>query len=1018
MASSATQSSERGDNVSLKVMVDKVRNKVVYAEAGKDFVDVLFSFLTLPMGTIARLVATESTIEAVKFGSISSLYQSVSDLDQQYLCSHTCKEMLLKPRNSMEGYCNQLKLEIDDTPMQYFWCKNWNLCCISSNVSTFRNQKCKCGSNTMAVHYSNLISVENGFVNETATFIIQDDLSVLPNDLGKSLCLLQNNGIDDIADIERKTLLISKKEVIDLLKLSLLSKTPLTDFIVRKKQLIRNSNTSFMSENRLFGRSLPSEDGKKMAVKLLVRKSNRKILFAIAEEDFADFLFSFLTFPLGGVLQMLGGSSSLSCIDSLYKCVTELSPEKCLRSLELKNKISKPQIFPGFEVKNQILPIGTSLITYKSSTRRLNFVDPKSSVSGGFTRGPLTVMVTEDLVVTQMSSFDCVSYLERMKVPLNDVEEMVINIGLKEGLSILKASLTSTTALTNGLKHYLVFPFQSHQESSLCIVSQRNVINYRFLPKAVKKESFSHRLNKRAYEYQGIVSVSLLNCDNSVVFFCCYSVTMAANASDKRDHNDQVPLTFFVDKERNKVLYAEAGKDFVDALFSFLTLPLGTIARLVAKDSNIEAVRFGSISSLYQSVSDLDEEEHLCNQTCKEMLLKPRSSMESSYRDMKLKIDDTEQIKCFVCDDNETCIKKNGRYLSFFTNQKCICGKLMNKERLSDDFLINGFVEKAVTFIVGNDLHVMPYDVGAYLNLLRNLGVNNTDAIDEQIVIDLLKLSLVSKTPLSDFIFKREQFVNNLDPRNRLEFWIANVEEQYDESKEMLVKVVRRKSNEQILFVEGYEDFADFVLSFLTFPLGGVLRMFKGLSFLSSIDNLYDSVFELNQDRHLNLPVMKDSLTNPVIASQFELKNQILPIASLPINGFFKYFDPKSPISGGYSRGPISYMVKDDLVVTPISSMKVISYLEKMKVPLNDVEDRFISIGVKEVRQFMKLSAFHLNITCISYSHCLIEYMICMQGLSLLKASLTTTSALTNGLSLYIIEQFMHEQRSQSTHKY
>ncbi|PNX59246.1 hypothetical protein L195_g051320 [Trifolium pratense] len=208
---------------------------------------------------------------------------------------------------------------------------------------------------------------------------------------------------------------------------------------------------------------------------------------------------------------------------------------------------------------------------------------------------------------------------------------------------------------------------------------------------------------------------------------------MAANASDKRDHNDRVPLTVFVDKERNKVLYAEAGKDFVDALFSFLTLPLGTIARLVAKDSNIEAVRFGSISSLYQSVSDLDEEEHLCNQTCKEMLLKPRSSMESSYRDMKLKIDDTEQIKCFVCDDNETCIKKNGRYLSFFTNQKCICGKLMNKERLSDDFLINGFV-KAVTFIVSNDLHVMPYDVGAYLNLLRNLGVNNTDAIDEQIV--------------------------------------------------------------------------------------------------------------------------------------------------------------------------------------------------------------------------------------------------------------------------------------------
>ncbi|GAU50824.1 hypothetical protein TSUD_177630 [Trifolium subterraneum] len=403
---------------------------------------------------------------------------------------------------------------------------------------------------------------------------------------------------------------------------------------------------------------------------------------------------------------------------------------------------------------------------------------------------------------------------------------------------------------------------------------------------------------------------------------------MAANVSDKQGHNDQVPLTVFVDKERNKVLYAEAGNDFVDALFSFLTLPLGTIARLVAKDSNIEPVRFGSISSLYQSVSDLDEEEHLWNQTCKEMLLKPRSSMESFCRCMKLKIDDTdtEQMKHFLC-GNESCTLKNGRYFSFFRNQICVCGKLMRKETISDKFLTNGFVKKEVTFIVCDDLHVMPYDVGAYLELLRNLGVVNTGTIDEQIVniskkeacffslcgydtstgagtvlvpvrvlvrvIDLLKMSLVSKTPLSDFIFKRQQFVSNLDPRNRLEFWIANVEEQYDESTEI----------------------------FLTFPFGGVVHMFKGLSFLSSI---------------------------------------------------------------GYSRGPISYMVTDDLVVTPISSMKVISYLEEMNVPLNDVEDRFISIGVKE-------------------------------GLSILKASLTTTSALTNGLSLYIIEQFMNEQRSQCT---
>ncbi|PNX57440.1 DUF674 family protein, partial [Trifolium pratense] len=129
---------------------------------------------------------------------------------------------------------------------------------------------------------------------------------------------------------------------------------------------------------------------------------------------------------------------------------------------------------------------------------------------------------------------------------------------------------------------------------------------------------------------------------------------MASNASD-----DQVPITVLVDKEKSRVLYAEAGKDFVDVLFSFLTLPLGTIARLIAKESNIEAVRFGSITSLYQSVSDLGE-EHLWNKTCKEMLLQPRNSMVAYCQKMKLNIDETESL-LYSCEDR-TCQRENVYY--------------------------------------------------------------------------------------------------------------------------------------------------------------------------------------------------------------------------------------------------------------------------------------------------------------------------------------------------------------------
>lgn len=70
---------------------------------------------------------------------------------------------------------------------------------------------------------------------------------------------------------------------------------------------------------------------------------------------------------------------------------------------------------------------------------------------------------------------------------------------------------------------------------------------------------------------------------------CAAVATMAENANQSNKQGYTLPLKVLVDKETNKVLFAEAGKDFVDVLLSFLTLPMGTIARLVAKDSKLEA---------------------------------------------------------------------------------------------------------------------------------------------------------------------------------------------------------------------------------------------------------------------------------------------------------------------------------------------------------------------------------------------------------------------------------------------
>jgi hypothetical protein len=63
----------------------------------------------------------------------------------------------------------------------------------------------------------------------------------------------------------------------------------------------------------------------------------------------------------------------------------------------------------------------------------------------------------------------------------------------------------------------------------------------------------------------------------------------------------------------------------------------------------------------------------------------------------------------------------------------------------------------------------------------------------------------------------------------------------------------------------------------------------------------------------------------------------------------YKFVAPKSPISGGYAKGPLTFVVTDNLVVNPISSFNVVNYLERMKIQLNDLDERVVKIGVKEV---------------------------------------------------------------------
>ncbi|XP_020259781.1 uncharacterized protein LOC109836327 [Asparagus officinalis] len=125
--------------ISLKLLVDKQLSRVVMAESDKDFFDILLSFLTMPMGSVVKLVGKDSSL-----GCIGNLYKSVEGLDSQHFQTEACKAMLLNPLNAAGLRCEDLAVNVH--PRRFFRCPESDCCskatCYYSSVP---NVRCSCG---------------------------------------------------------------------------------------------------------------------------------------------------------------------------------------------------------------------------------------------------------------------------------------------------------------------------------------------------------------------------------------------------------------------------------------------------------------------------------------------------------------------------------------------------------------------------------------------------------------------------------------------------------------------------------------------------------------------------------------------------------------------------------------------------------------------------------------------------------------------------------------------------------
>ncbi|CAL8155979.1 unnamed protein product [Prunus armeniaca] len=79
--------------VRLKLLIDKKHKKVLFAKASKDFVDFLFTLLSLPVGIVIRLLSKKRMV-----GCLGKLYGNLENLNDTYLQPNLNKDVLLKPK--------------------------------------------------------------------------------------------------------------------------------------------------------------------------------------------------------------------------------------------------------------------------------------------------------------------------------------------------------------------------------------------------------------------------------------------------------------------------------------------------------------------------------------------------------------------------------------------------------------------------------------------------------------------------------------------------------------------------------------------------------------------------------------------------------------------------------------------------------------------------------------------------------------------------------------------------------
>ncbi|XP_073138250.1 uncharacterized protein [Henckelia pumila] len=224
-------------------------------------------------------------------------------------------------------------------------------------------------------------------------------------------------------------------------------------------------------------------------------------------------------------------------------------------------------------------------------------------------------------------------------------------------------------------------------------------------------------------------------------------------------------------------------------------------------------------------------------------------------------------------------------------------------------------------------------------------------------------------------------------------------------SSTVSMKLLIDSESKRVLFAEASKETVDFLFHILSLPVATVVSLLRKQGMVGSLTNLYESVEKLNES-YILPNQKKDTLLKPMPPAvgispvhdlllanvdattdriyyvcgnnvpncydccydNFQLcsysvsddPRAICPQCNKTMNKVFSYVAPpgeKASTEGGFVKGVVTYMIMDNLVVNPMSTISSITLINKFNVKdVGILQEKDVTLGMDEAVKLLKAS--------------------------------------------------------------